>query len=49
MSNYGRRRNNGDVRLIGFPPRRELTPHLDARMRSGNDIAIWHQLGAYTE
>ena len=40
----GRSRNNVDTRLIGFPPRTEFTPHRDAGMRGGNDIAILHHL-----
>ena len=47
MSNCGRGRNNGDVRLIGFPL--EFTPHRDARMQGGNDMVILHQFGAYTD
>ncbi len=49
MSNSGRSRNNIDTRLIGFPPPTEFTPHRDAGMRGGNDIAILRQFGAYTE
>ena len=49
MSNCGRSRNKVDTRLIGFPPRTEFTPHRDAGARGGNDIAILHQFGAYTE
>ena len=59
MSSSGRSRNNVDTRLIGFPPRTEFTPHRDAGMRGGNDIAILHhlylllrkcrQFGAYTD
>ncbi len=41
-----RSRNNIDTRLIRFPPRTKFTPHRDAGMRGGNDIAILHQFGA---
>ncbi len=41
MSNCGHSRNNIDTRLIRFPPR--------IVMRGGDDIAILHQFGAYTD